>query len=313
MKILNQIYTKILKKGRDLYKEADCEKNINTAQRLESYSMYLNEMNDKLEIILDLTDKYSNECIDKATEIRNFVDINDKYKDDPSRMFLAHKELYQDMSWSDIADIEDKKEELINEVNNFVKKPFNKHKHKHKHIMYKDISNIYGVDLGFNSSIPIINKLNEMPSAMYWYGGDKNNPAGIYTCLTRKFYVQIPLPNVVDGTKDFDRTNSIKCKYNTKEECVKIRDNLSKKYNSDVRVCKFAHSGDKYIKIGTVVRCPNIPRFGNHIYLKNDLDNLPDSDVKILLMHSLSDLLLSSLWFQKQDKPNIVFTKIDVC
>ena len=101
MKLLNDLYVKILKKGRCIYNEAESENNIHHAQKLESYSTYLGQMNDKLENILDLTDKYARECINKATEIRTFVDINDRYKDDPTRMFLAHKEIYKGSIISD--------------------------------------------------------------------------------------------------------------------------------------------------------------------------------------------------------------------
>jgi hypothetical protein len=313
MQIINDTYIRILKKGRRIYKESEHENSIEVAQKLESYSTYLNQMNEKLESILELADKYSRECLTKATEIREYVDINNRYADDPSKMVMAHREMCKGMSWSDITDIEDEKESVLKNISQIVKIPKNLDEYKHEPIMYKDISNIYGKDLGFNCKIPIINKLNEMPSALYWYGGDQKNPKGIYTCLSRKFYVQVPFPNVIDGTKDFNRSCSIKCKYNTVEECLKVRDDLANKYNSDVRDCNFAHFGDKYIKIGTTFRCPNIPRFGNHHFLKDDLKNLPDYDIKMLLMYSLSDILLGSLWFQNQKDTSMVLTNIDTC
>jgi hypothetical protein len=313
MVAINNIYMKILKKGRHIYNEAETNPSINIAQKLESYSTYLGQMNDKLESILDLTDKYAHECINTATDIRKNIDINDRYKDDPSRMFLAHKELYKGMSWADITEIEEEKEIVIDTIDEMVKKPDNNHDFKHTSIMYKDLSTIYGVNLGFECSIPIINKLNEMPSAMYWYEGDKKNPQGVYTCLSRKFYTQVPLPNVIDGTKDFNRTRSIKCKYNTLAECMVVSQDLASKYSSDVRECKFAHLGDKYFKIGSAFRCPNMPRFGNHAFLESDLENLPDYDIKMMLMYSLSDMLLGSLWFQKQNNNNMILTNIDTC
>lgn len=313
MQLLNDIYIRILKKGRAIYKESEKENIISNAQKLETYSTYLEQMNAKLETILDLTYKYARECITKATEIRQFIDINDRYKDDPSKMFLAHKEMYSGMSWADLTDIEDEKERILKNVAEIVKTPNLKSEFVQTPIIYKDLSKIYGNDIGFNCKIPIINKLNEMPSALYWYDGDQQNPKGVYTCLSRKFYVQVPFPNVIDGTKDFNRTCSIKCKYNTNEECLIVRSDLAKKYESTIRECKFAHVGDKYIKIGTTFRCPNIPRFGNHAFLKDDIENLPDCDIKMLLMYSLSDILLSSLWFQKQKNTNIVFTNIDTC
>ena len=313
MILLNDIYIRILKKGRDVYKESEQENTISNAQKLESYSTYLEQLNIKIENILELNNKYARECITKATEIRKFIDLNDKYKDDPSRMILAHREMYGDISWGDLTDLDDKKKNILKTVKNVIQTPISKKDYIQTPIMYKDLSQIYNKDIGFNCKIPIINKLNEMPSALYWYEGDQKNPKGVYTCISRKFYVQVPLPNVIDGTKDFNRTCSIKCKYNTVEECFSIRDELAKRYDSEIRECKFAHHGDKYTKIGTSFRCPNIPRFGNHLTLSNDLDNLPDYDIKMMLMYSLSDILLANLWFQKQKDADILFTNIDTC
>ena len=102
------------------------------------------------------------------------------------------------------------------------------------------------------------------------------------------------------------------------KECCDARTNLASKYNSTVRDCNFAHKGDKYIKLGTSFRSPHKPRFGNHNFLNDDMDSIPDDDIKTILMYALSDVLLSSMWFQKQKddddhNSNIIFTNIDIC
>jgi hypothetical protein len=318
MEILNNIYIKILKTGRKLYNTSETEMTIQVAQKLESYSTYLGEMNEKLESIMDLTDKYAQECLNKATEIRKHIDLNDKYEGDPSMMFKIHKEMYDGLSWADMTEMEENKDQIVDDVCNTINKKTNKKDYVHTPILYKTISNIYGKDIGVDWNVPIINKINEMPSALYWYNGDATNPKGIYICLTRGFYVQVPLPNVIDTTQDFNRTGSVKCKYNSTSECLKVRQDLSQRYNSHIRECNFAHKGDKYIKIGTTFRCPHNPRFGNHNYLKEDISNAPDTDIKTILMYSLSDILLSSIWFQKQKvehpkKTAITLTRIDIC
>lgn len=317
MNELNNIYIKILKEGRNQYESSSQHISIKNAQKLESYSTYLGEMNEKLETLLDLTDKYANECLDKATEIRQTIDLNNKYEGDPSQMFLMHKEMFNGMSWADITEKEEKKEKIINDVNSTIKNDdLIKKDFEFTPIIYKNITDVYGKDIGFKFQIPIINKLNEMPASLYWYNGDDTNHAGIYTCITRGFYVRVPLPNVYDSSQNFNRTGSIKCKNETLEECRKIREDLSNRYNSDIRDCTFAHRGDNYIKVGTTFRCPHLPRFGNHSYIKEDLDNVPDSDIKMILMYSLSDILLTSLWFQKQKEhanKNITFTDVDIC
>jgi hypothetical protein len=319
MKTLNDIYIKILKTGRSLYAKSDGSLNIRTAQRLESYSTYLGEMNEKTESILDLTDKYAKECLNRATEIRKQIDINKKYNcDDPSHMFMAHKEMYYGLSWADITEIEDNTNQVVNDVNDKVRKNTNKKDYEHNPIIYKNLSTVYGKKIGFDWKVPIIHKLNEMPPSLYWYAGDTTNPEGIYTCLTKGFYIQVPFPNVIDATQDFNRTGSIGCKYNNINECLEAREELANRFNSKIRDCNFAHKGDKYIKIGTTFRCPHKPRFGNHTHLSEDIGTIPDSDIKTILMYSLSDIVLSSMWFQKQKdedtkKTNIIMTNIDIC
>lgn len=312
MKLINDIYVRLLKKGRDIYTESNDTATIVSAQKLESYSTYLGEMNDKLESILDLTDKYARECIDKATEIREYIDLNDKYKDEPNQLTLVHKEMYKGMSWADINEVEDGKDAILKSVSQkiAVKQPVNEF--VHEPVMYKTISELYGKKIT-PYKIPITTKLNEIPAALHWYKGDQSNPPGVYICLSRGCYIQVPFPNVVDGTKDFNRTCSIKCKYSSAEECLKIRRDLSMRYNSELRACTFAHKGDSYVKIGTSFRCPNIPRFGNYAFLHSDMNELPDCDIKMMLMYALSDVLLGSLWFQNQKNTSMVMTNIDVC
>lgn len=314
MKTLNDIYIRLLKNGRDIY-DKSVDKTIADAQELESYSEYLNQMNEKLENILDLTDKFSIECINKATEIRQYIEFNDKYKDDPFRMLLYDKNKYAGISWADISEIEDKKENLVKQVDEKINKPYNENDFKRKTVLYKDISDIYGkgLNLGFDCKIPIINRINEIPPALYWYKGDKTNPKGVYICISHRFYAQIPFSNIIDGTKDNDRTCSIKCKYENNVDCTRARSEYAQRYNSDIRECKFAHKGEKYVRIGTALRCPNMPYFGRKSTLSKDLGNLPDHDIKMMLMNALSDLFLSNLWFQKQKNENLVLHNIDTC
>jgi hypothetical protein len=314
VKTINDIYVKILKTGRRLYdseNSPECEGNtVCHAQKLESYSTYLGQMNDKLEHILKISDKYANECFTKATEIREFVNLHDKYKDDEFPLFSVNRELYKNLDWGHEMEMEDKKNEILDNIKNITEK---KNIHEYKPIMYKNVKDLYSTKIDFDWKIPIINRLNEMTPSLYWYNGDKNNPKGVYTCLSNGFNVQVPFPNTIDGTKDFNRVCSIKCKYNTTVDCLKVRQDLSNKFNSDIRPCNFAHAGEKYSKLGTSFRCPNIPRFGNHMFLNNDLNKLPDYDMKMMLMYSLSDVLLSSMWFQKHKIKKLLLTNIDTC
>ena len=315
MKVLTDMYKKILKGGVKLHDLANDNMNIEYAQKLESYSTYLYEMNEKLEYITTLAHKYASECLNKADEIRKYVEITDKYTDKIPSIFKLHKEMHTGLSWADITEIEYNKEILLNDVDQLINKPTSSDEYTHTPIMYKTISNLYGKDIGFGWNVPIINNLPDIPSSLYWYAGDSVNPSGIYTCLTNGFYIQVPFPNIVDSSQDSNKSRSVKCKNNTKFECLEERNNLANQYKSAIRECNFAHVGDNYTKIGTMFRCPNKPRFGNHNYLKDDMNVIKDTDIKTILMYALSDILISSMWFQNKDdekKVNIM-TNIDIC
>ena len=318
MNELSGIYVKILKAGRDKYDQSHQEVSISTAQDLESYSAYLGEMTERIESLLELTHKYARECLDRATEIRKEVNLSISHDGDPSKMFLVHRDMFKGMSWADINDREENKSRVLSDVDNVVDTSIIRRDFMHTPILYKSLVKINNVDIGFKFKVPIITKLSEMPSAFYWYGGDNTNPSGIYTCITRGFYVRVPFPNVVDSTKNFNKMGSIKCKNATFEECYAIRKELAMRHKSDIRNCTFAHKGDKYVKIGSAFRCPNMPRFGCHNYLSSDLKSVPDSDIKTILMYSLSDILLTSLWFQKQksldphEPVNTTFNDIEI-
>lgn len=315
---LNKIYIKILKNGQQIYNKSHGDLSIKTAEYLESYSSYIGEMNEKIENILELTEKYAKECLIKANEIRIKINSEEKSNSDQNHMIRAHKELYFGLSWGEISEIDDEKDQVLEDVEKTIGKQHSVDEYTHNPIIYKNLSSIYGTPIGFDWKIPIISKITEIPPSLYWYNGDSYNPAGIYTCLSRDFYVQVPFPNVVDATQDFNRTGSIKCKYNSLNDCKKAREDLASKYKSEMRECKFAHKGDNYIKIGTTFRCQNKPRFGNHYHLKDDINEINNTDIKSILMYALSDVLLSSIWFQKQNNsdsksPSMILSKIDKC
>lgn len=316
--LLNKIYKSVLLNGREKYDYASKNPNIESAIFLESFSVYLREMNNELSNILNLTNKYAIECLNKATDIRKEIDINNKYVNDPSHMFISHLEKYKGISWADLSQKDDETKNIINKVEDIIQDSPEEKKYEHKLITYKTIKNIYDIDIGFSYKIPIINKVSEIPSAFYWFRGDEKNTEGIYTSLSNGFYIKVPFPDIIDATNSYNRTGSIRCKNNTYSDCLKIRSTIANKYKTDIRECTFAHKKDKYIKIGTVVRCPSMPHFGSHTTLSRDLDKIPTDDIKTMLMYSLSDSLISSLWFQKSqinksDNKNVIISDIDIC
>ena len=306
MVMLNNIYIKVLKTGKKICDKSENNVNLKSAQYLESYSSYLGEMNEKIKSMMELNDKYAQECLRKANEIRKNIDLDKKHTE-PYALSL-----YTNISWAEIAEMDDESTKIKDSVADAIQKPTNVNDYVHKPVMYKSLSSIYGKPIGFECKIPIINNLNEMQPSMYWFNGSDVNPPGIYTCLTKGFFIQVPFPNVIDSTQDYNRTGSIKCKYNTIKDCLDVRKELAAKFNSDLRDCKFAHKGDKFVKIGTQFRCQK-PRFGNHNYLKDDIASAQETDIKSILMYALSDVLLSSLWFQKQGDANKILINIDTC
>jgi hypothetical protein len=310
MMVINDIYVKILRNGRRMY---GAEDTTETAHQLESYSTYLSEMNDKLESMVDLTQKFSVECLSKATEIRELVALNDKFDGDQLKISFAFRDKNSNLSWADATDIGDRTDSILECVDDTVKKQ-TENEFKQGSVLYKTLTNIYGIELDHEWKLPIANRIKDIPSALQWYKGDSNNPEGVYICLSDGFYAQVPMPNILDATKDFNRTGSVKCKHYSKEACYNARKNLAHRRNFDMRSCPFAHQGDKYVKIGTMFRCPKFPGFGKHSSLNADLVKVPDDEIRSILMYALSDAMLGSLWFQNQkQKKGIVMTNIDIC
>lgn len=310
---LHNIYIKVLKEGRCIYNNIN-KTTINEAYLLESYSNYMGDMHNQIDTLQKLIHKYSMEFLTKASEIRKSIDLIDKYNIDPDNMNFNSINIYSGMRWADIDQLLENRDKIMKNVDDIIDSKTSVD-YRYKPISYKTLKEINNIDVGFDVKIPIINKLTDIPSSFYWYSGDETNSAGIYTCITTGFYIKVPLPDVIDSTNTRNKTGSVKCKHNTLDACHNSRYDLSKKYNSELRECGFAHTGDSYIKIGTYFRCPCIPRFGKHIFLKNDLNNVPDTDIKTILMYSLSDILLTLLWFQRQHidgKQNIVFNNIDI-
>lgn len=305
MKALNDIYVNILNNGMNLFENNEISSN--KINELKNYCLYVLKMTENLQNIINISHDFVKQCEQKINELTVIV------KDPkPINMLSNYKKIYNGMSWADMADMDDETEDVINKVKKILKNK-NDLKYDITPLIYKNISNVYNKNIYTNYKIPVINDLKELPSSLYWYNGDKTNKSGIYICITKNVFVQVPFPNVVDGMIDSNKTRSIKCKYNTIEECLKIRQELSVLYNSEIRECKFAHTSEQYVKVGNIFRCMNLPRFGNHLFLKQDLDYILDDDIKNVLMYSLSDLLLSSIWFQHNKKNNIIMNNIDIC
>jgi hypothetical protein len=312
---IHEIYTNVLKHGSDIY---DKHNQIDTksAHALESYATYLNEMNAKVNAIMDITGKFATECLIKATEIREGIDILGNTKD-PSKLLFAYCNNSSNLSWADLSDLEDNKNLILGDVKSITNSKPTLEEYEQKPVIYKKMSTLYKTELSCDWNVPIAVRLTDIKPAMNWFNGDKHNPEGLYMCLSDNVHVQVPFPDVLDSTRDHNRSRTVKCKYDTHEQCNSIRMDLAKRYESRMRDCYFAHRGDQYTKIGSTFRCAKNPRFGNHAYLNNDMPDIDYNDIKNILMYSLSDVALSAIWSQSNNNStpfkSVVMTNIDIC
>lgn len=167
----------------------------------------------------------------------------------------------------------------------------------------RDINVIESINISPNSlNLPVVKSLKDVPSMFYWYdGGDTPNKRGIYASLSPGFCVRIPLPNTISTTNPNFKLNSIPCKYETREDCIKNKKKISEIYKSEIRECFYVHRKEKFSKIGSFYRC-NIDSFGSHDSLVTDMNRVNVGDIKRILMYALSDALLSTMWYQNKFK-----------
>ena len=148
-------------------------------------------------------------------------------------------------------------------------------------------------------NLPIIKALKDIPPMFYWYDGDAIHKKGIYTCLSPGFVTKVPFPSVVSTISPNFKTNTSICKYETKELCLLKKKQIADIHNSEVRICSYVHRKEKIKKIGSLYRCV-IDTFGNYDTLSEDMNNVNIADIKKILMYSLSDSLLTTLWYQNK-------------
>jgi hypothetical protein len=285
--------------------------SVEVVNKLEECSLNFSVILDQHKKMVTLMENLMGECRDKAAEIREEQEMKKKYDSKESDKFsFVFKGRYKNMSWGDISDIEDRRENVIHES----KKIETSLSASHVEIPWKSIDTLDGVSLPKDVKIRMVPRLDNLPPALGWYSGDKKHRAGIYIRLPENMFVRIPFPNVIDGTQNYTRNKTIKCKYETIDQCLENRKFLADRYSTDTRECLFAHKGDTYAKVGTNFRCPVNPRFGNHTHLKTDIESLKADDIKPVLMYALSDVLACFLWSDyHHSNDRIVFSEVEIC
>jgi hypothetical protein len=287
------------------------DNNIDIAEKLEYAAMDFSVIFDNFSKMVTLMDNLRTECKNKACEIRDELEFKKKYDektgDKFSFVFLGR---CKNMSWGDISDIEDRRENIIastEKIEKTLSEPYEK-------VPRKNIDTLDNIKLPKEISLKMVASLDDLPSALRWYSGDKKHREGIYIRFPENMFVRIPFPDVIDGTQNYIRNKTLKCKFETENQCFENRKFLAERYGTKVRECLYAHKGEVYTKVGTTSRCPSNPRFGSHKHLKNDIESLKADDIKPVLMYALSDVLNCFLWsdFHHSDD-RIVFSEVEVC
>jgi hypothetical protein len=284
-------FARILSMGRKIMDQ----KNLSTLDHYYSKTAALVVQVADMNIMLR---NLSDECNGESFELRESTPIK-------SEGFNFVYKRQGDLRWGEISEIEQARETLLDDVDQKIEEVSQPHL-----LEYKDLNDIESVPVR-RFRLPITPRLNTIPNAIYWYGGDRINPPGAYTRVGEGLVVKVPFPNVVDGSGDFSRIGSIRCKYGTLSECFQNKKFLASRHRSMLRECTFAHTGDMYRKIGMNHRAQEMPGIGTHATFQNDIEMLSQKDAKTMLMYALSDLLICNIWSSRMQ--DTVFTDVDTC
>jgi len=140
-----------------------------------------------------------------------------------------------------------------------------------------------------------------IPECFMWLS-DATHKEGLYMSPVKNVYVRVRLAELCylkDPKPHYPVIKSIKCRYGTLENC--------RQHTFPERTCSFVHKGEEFTRIGSASRCTTVPRFGNKEYIANDIHSLTLSDINTLLMHSVADLFLVTLWYRANYTSKVFF------
>lgn len=266
--------------------------NISDLELLEKNYFILNQVNNKIEILLKNNKIICNNIYDVSKNFRQqsnkFHNINNNNRfiqpviGDSNEL---SKEYFKNMSLKIIKDRE-----------------------KNKIKIFKTIELVPN----FSITLPVINNLKELKPSFVWYIGNSRNKEGIYMSLG-KVLIQVPFPDLISKNSPNFKYHSMPCKNHTVDECRRKLEEIARIKKTEIRTCTYAHIGENYYKIGSDFRAPLLPQFGSHDSLDQDLKNVQLFDIKNILMNATSDLLLIKLWADhNKNLGNIVFDNLDI-
>jgi hypothetical protein len=165
-------------------------------------------------------------------------------------------------------------------------------------------------DIGYYMKLPIVSDVKKIQPMFCWFKGDSTYQPGIYCCICPGVYTKVPFPETIDSTKEYNKGRSIRCKYKSKVLCDDQRSKMAKYHESQVRICNFAHVGEKIVKIGYPSRCASVPSFGNPATLTNDIKIIDLDSIKNILLYGLSDTFISAVYFDYTKNNGLIMDKL---
>jgi hypothetical protein len=149
--------------------------------------------------------------------------------------------------------------------------------------------NLHKYNIGLRSiMIPSVNSVQNIPPSIYWV----EDKRGLYICLSPGIYCQIPFVDV----SSHSNLRTKKCLNN---DC-------------NYHLCRHAHPGGTYVKIGLEEKCPSKKDFSNQQTLDTDIDTVTLSDIEKTLLYSLSDLFACAFWSANKAVPGTVLEKLHI-
>lgn len=154
---------------------------------------------------------------------------------------------------------------------------------------------------GYSMHLPTVRTMEELHKLHSIYYCEETK--SVWMVLPGANLVKIPFPDIVDCTKSTEKTNSIRCRYQSKAICGDNKQGFW--------TCSYAHTGEKMVKLGYPIRCPSVPNFGNPSTIRRDIQYVKLNDIKSLLMYGLNDVIVAAIWLNYNGKKDQQYDTID--
>lgn len=111
----------------------------------------------------------------------------------------------------------------------------------------------------------------------------------LYMCVYPGLYCRVPYPTTIDTNAADDRQRTVRCRALTRQACNERRRFVQ-------QPCKYAHCGERIIKVSSAGRCLSCPTFGNPESWAADVAQATERDIRTVLMYGLSDIVAVACW-----------------